>query len=163
MSFIIFIPFLIVQRLLELYIAKKNEKWLLKNGAVEYGQKHYPLIVLLHLFFILSLIVEYLFADTTTINFLFLVLFLLLIIAKILIISSLGKFWNTKIFHIQGIPLIKRGPYKFFKHPNYIIVICEIAIIPLVFHLYYTAIVFSILNGIMLSIRIREENKVLMN
>ncbi len=78
-----------------------------------------------------------------------------------MVISSLGRYWNTKIFRVPGAPLIKKGPYKFFKHPNYIIVVCEIAVIPLIFHLYRTAIVFSILNAVMLSVRIKEENKVL--
>ena len=80
---------------------------------------------------------------------------------KVWVIMSLGKFWNTKIYHIPNLPLVRKGPYKFIKHPNYLIVIAEIAIIPLTFHLYYTAIIFTILNAIMLSVRIKEENKVL--
>jgi methyltransferase len=80
---------------------------------------------------------------------------------KAWIITSLGKFWNTKIYHISEFPLIKNGVYKYVKHPNYLVVIAEIAIIPLVFNLYYTAIAFTLLNAIMLSVRIKEENKVL--
>ena len=74
---------------------------------------------------------------------------------------SLGKFWNTKIYRIPNTSLVKKGPYKYLKHPNYLIVIAEILIIPLVFHLYLTALVFSVLNLIMLSVRIKEENKAL--
>ena len=91
----------------------------------------------------------------------FLVLYLLFLSFKAWVITSLGKFWNTKIYHVSGFPLIKNGMYKYMKHPNYLVVIAEIAIVPLVFHLYYTAIVFSVLNAIMLSVRIKEENKVL--
>jgi len=80
---------------------------------------------------------------------------------KIWIILSLGKFWNTKIYHIAKAPLIIKGSYKYFKHPNYLVVIAEIMVIPLIFHLFYTALIFSILNAIMLYVRIREENKVL--
>jgi methyltransferase len=75
------------------------------------------------------------------------VIFLLLISLKIWTIGSLGKYWNTKILRIPNSIFIKKGPYKLFKHPNYFIVICEIIVIPLVFHLYATAIVFSLLNA----------------
>jgi methyltransferase len=84
-----------------------------------------------------------------------------MIALKVWVISSLGKYWNTKIYRIPDARLIKKGPYIFFKHPNYAIVIAEIVVIPLIFHLYYTAIIFSLLNAIILSIRIRKENKAL--
>lgn len=161
MYFFLFISFLILLRLVELLVAKRNEKWLRENGAVEYGKKHYPVIVLLHVGFFVSLIIEYLSKSPQTPVDILLFIFLALIVLKIQIISSLGKYWNTKIFHISGVPLVRKGLYKYFKHPNYFIVICEIAIIPLIFHLYVTAIVFSLLNAAMLSVRIREENKIL--
>jgi methyltransferase len=160
MYFILFITFLITQRLSELYIASRNEKWLRSQGAVEYGKEHYPYIVALHTLFIISIIVEYIVRGGTTIDLVFLVLFALLLLFKFWALSSLGKYWNTKIFRVPGSGPVKKGPYKLFKHPNYIIVVCEIAIIPLVFHLYYTAIVFTVLNAIMLTIRIRVENRV---
>ena len=160
MDFIIFISFFIIQRLSELVVAKRNEKWLRKNAAVEYGQRHYPFIVLLHTLFILSMIVEYASRSEVPMDCVFLIFFFILIVAKIWIISSLGKYWNTKIFRIPGSFPLKKGPYKFFKHPNYIIVVLEFMVVPLVFHLYYTAIIFSLLNALMLWIRISEEDKV---
>jgi methyltransferase len=160
MYFIIFILFVITQRLSELYIARGNEKWLRSQGAVEYGKEHYPFIVALHTLFIISIIVEYILRGNTQINFVFLVLFALLLLFKFWALSSLGKYWNTKIFRVPGAGPVKKGPYKLFKHPNYFIVICEIAIIPMVFHLYYTAIIFTVLNAVMLTVRIRVENKV---
>ena len=160
MYFIIFILFVIVQRLSELYIARGNEKWLRSQGAVEYGKEHYPFIVALHTLFIISIIVEYMLSGNTPIDFAFLILFALLLLFKFWALSSLGKYWNTKIFRVPGAGPVKKGPYKLFKHPNYFIVICEIAIIPMVFHLYYTAIIFTVLNAIMLTVRIRVENKV---
>ena len=161
MVFIIFIFFLISQRLFELYISGKNEKWLLKNGAIEFGNEHYLYIVLLHTLFILSLISEYLILPGKAVNWYFIFIFLILISFKIYIIATLGKYWNTKIFKIPGTSPVNKGIYKYIKHPNYIIVICEIAIIPLIFQLYYTAILFTLLNAIMLSVRIRRENEVL--
>lgn len=158
MIFVTFISFVILLRIGELFLAKKNEKWLLQNGAVEYGKKQYPFIVALHSLFFLSLIIEYSTQQIPSFSLLILLFYFLLLAFKVWIIASLGKFWNTKIFRIQNFPLIKEGPYKYFKHPNYIVVIAEIAVIPLVFHLYYTAVIFSLLNAIILTIRIKEEN-----
>jgi len=160
MYFILFILFVILQRLSELYIARRNEKWLRSQGAVEYGASHYPYIVALHTLFIISIIVEYMLKSNSPIDYTFLVLFIVLLVFKFWTLSSLGKYWNTKIFRVPGSGPVKKGPYKIFKHPNYIDVICEIIIIPLVFHLYYTAIIFTVLNAIMLTVRIRVENKV---
>lgn len=161
MAFILFISFIILLRIGELILSQRNEIWLLQNGAIEYGHKHYPYIVSLHILFIVSLIIEYSTKQTTFFSLFFLVLYLLILLFKAWIILSLGKFWNTKIYHITDFPLIKKGVYKYLKHPNYLVVISEIAIIPLVFHLYYTAIAFTVLNAIMLSVRVKEENKVL--
>ncbi|MFA5046675.1 MAG: isoprenylcysteine carboxylmethyltransferase family protein [Paludibacter sp.] len=161
MAFILFILFIILMRTGELILSRRNEIWLLQNGAVEYGQKHYPYIVALHVLFIVSLIIEYSTKQTAFFSLFFLVLYLLFLAFKVWVILSLGKFWNTKIYHISDFPLIKNGVYKYVKHPNYLIVIAEIAIIPLVFHLYFTAIAFTVLNAIMLSVRVKEENKVL--
>ena len=159
MIFILFISFIILLRIGELILSKSNERWLVKNGAVEFGDKHYPFVVSLHILFLILLIVEYSRQQTVTYSLLLIIIYFLLIGLKTWVIFSLGKFWNTKIYHIQNIPLIKKGPYKYFKHPNYAIVIAEIAIIPLVFHLYFTAIAFTLFNMIMLSVRIKEENK----
>ena len=161
MAFILFISFIILLRIAELILSRRNEIWLLQNGAIEYGQKHYPYIVALHVLFIVSLIIEYSTTQRAPLNLFFLVLYLFFVLFKALVISSLGKFWNTKIYHIPDFPLMKNGVYKYIKHPNYLIVIAEIAVIPLIFHLYYTAIAFTVLNAIVLSIRIKEENKVL--
>jgi methyltransferase len=160
MSFIIFISFFILQRLSELIIAKRNEKWLLQQGAIEYGRAHYPFMIAMHTFFIVSIITEYLLRGQPPIDWLFLVIFLIVLSFKFWALSSLGKYWNTKIYRIPGVYPVKKGPYKFLKHPNYMEVVCEIAVIPLVFHLYYTAIIFTILNAAMLTVRIREENRV---
>ena len=160
MIFIIFITFLIFQRFTELYISKRNEKWLLSQGAIEYGREHYPYIVALHTLFIVSLIVEYYLTGGQPTSYIFLLLFVLLLTFKYWVLSSLGLYWNTKIYRVPGAVAVRKGPYKLFKHPNYVDVALEIAIIPLVFHLYYTAVIFSVLNAIMLSVRIKVENKV---
>jgi len=163
--FYIILSIIIIQRLTELVIAKKNEKWLRENGAVEYGQDHYKYIVLLHTMFFVSMLIEYNLTvrhlEFSVINYLFLVIFLLMQIMRIWVLISLGKYWNTKILRIPDSVLISKGPYRYFKHPNYIIVVCEIFVIPMIFDLYYTAVIFSVLNAVILKVRIKEENKVL--
>jgi methyltransferase len=161
MAFFLFISFVIFLRIGELILSKWNETWLLMNDAIEYGHKHYPFIVVLHVLFFISMIVEYVTQETTSFSLFFLVSYFILILFKVWIIASLGKFWNTKIFRIPDVPLINKGPYKYLKHPNYMAVIAEIAIIPLTFHLYFTAIIFTLLNLIMLYVRVKEENKAL--
>jgi len=161
MTFIFFIFFVILLRIGELLLSKRNAIWLLQNGAVEYGHKHYPFIVALHVSFFIALIFEYYTQQSVSFSLFFLMLYLVLIAFKVWIILSLGKFWNTRIYHISGLPLRKSGLYNYVQHPNYLVVVAEIAVIPLMFHLYFTAIIFSLLNAIMLFVRITAENKVL--
>lgn len=160
MYFILFILFIIFQRLMELYVSSRNQKWLESQGAIEYGKEHYPYMIALHTLFIGSLIAEYRFGGPKQIDFAFLIIYILLLSFKIWVLSSLGRYWNTKIFRVPGASPVMKGPYKLFKHPNYFVVVCEVAIIPLVFHLYYTAVVFSILNAAMLWVRLKVENRV---
>ncbi|MDQ6757539.1 MAG: hypothetical protein M3004_11455 [Bacteroidota bacterium] len=159
MPFFYFTGFIIFLRLAELVVAKRNEQWARRRGAVEYGQGHYFLIVLLHTFFIISMIAEYLYKGGNF-NLVMLIVFFMIIVVKVWVIASLGKYWNTKILRVPGAEFIKKGPYKLFRHPNYFIVICEIIIIPMVYDLYITAIIFSLLNAVMLTVRIRVEEKV---
>jgi methyltransferase len=161
MAFILFILVVIFLRIAELLLSKRNEIWLLQNGAVEYGHKHYPFIVALHVSFFIALAIDYYTQQSVSFSPFFLTLYVVLIAFKVWIVLSLGKFWNTKIYHIPGLPLQKKGLYKYIQHPNYLVVVAEIVLIPLVFHLYFTAIIFSLLNAIMLYVRITAENKVL--
>lgn len=160
MAFLLVMIFLVAQRIAELVVARRNEKWLLANGAVEYGKEHYPLIVILHTAFILSLIAEYM-LNGHAFYWRLLAIYIVLVISKAIVIGTLGHYWNTKIYRIPGSKPVATGIYKYVKHPNYIIVICEISVIPMIFGLYYTAIIFSILNAMMLTVRIRAENKAL--
>ncbi len=159
--FVFFVSVIILSRIGELILSRRNEKWLLQNGAIECGKKHYPFIITLHILFFLSLILEYSQQETHSYSLVLLILSFLLLACKAWIIISLGKFWTTKIYRIASLSLIKKGPYKYLKHPNYLLVIAEIVVIPLAFHLYYTAIIFTVLNAVILLVRIKEENKAL--
>lgn len=163
MFFWIFIGLLIIQRLAELVVAKRNEKKMLARGAVEYDRAGYKYIVLMHTFFFLSLLSEKIFIAREQ-NPYWLIFFIIFIFAQLMrywAITSLGEYWNTRVIYLKGSPHIKKGPYKFLKHPNYLVVCVELAIIPLIFSCYFTAIFFTILNIILLNRRIKIENRVL--
>lgn len=152
-----------VQRLVELKIAKKNEKKVLDQGGYEVGQRHYKYMVLMHLLFFVSLIYEVTIFEkgTSSIFPLLLFLFLLTQIGRIWVIQSLGMFWNTKIMILPTNQIRAKGPYKFMKHPNYFIVTVELVLIPLLFEAYFTASIFTLLNALLLMVRIPIEEKAL--
>jgi len=159
--FYYFLTFIIVVRIIELIIAKKNEKWLRSEGAVEYGREHYKYFIMLHTGFFISLIIEYNLSPFSVINYISVILFFIVQIFRLSVFISLGKYWNTRILVIPGRILVKKGLYKYFKHPNYIIVILEFILIPLSFSLFVSLLIFSVLNLVILSVRIKTENKAL--
>lgn len=135
---------------------------MLAKGAYEVGASHYPFMILLHVSFFLSLIVEVIyFTGQLTPHYILLFIFLLLQLLRVWCLASLGRFWNTKIIILPGANVVVKGPYSYIKHPNYLVVCLEIAVIPLMFQAYFTAISFTILNLIILSIRIPLEEKAL--
>ena len=147
-----------VQRLAELWLSARNTRRLLAEGGREFGRWHYPLIVALHAFWLGTL---WLLAPGHAINPGLLFLFALLQLARIWVIASLGRRWTTRIIVLSGAPLVRRGPYRHVRHPNYWIVVLEIAILPLVFGLWQVALLFSALNAAVLAVRIRAENRAL--
>jgi methyltransferase len=163
MFFYIFLGVLVIQRIVELFLARKNEIWIKGQGGIEFGKNHYRLMVLIHSCFFLSLFVEVTFLRRTIIpNWWFpLGLFLLTQAGRIWVIKSLGKYWNTKILVVPDANIITKGPYKFLKHPNYMIVTLELMIIPYMFQAYYTLIAFFLFNQLLLSIRIPIEERIL--
>lgn len=144
-------------------IAKNNERKMLSLGAYEVGASHYPLMILLHVCFFISLIVEVInFERTLSPLFVyFLFLFLLVQALRIWCLTTLGMYWNTKIIILPGTNVVKKGPYQLLKHPNYLVVCSEILLLPIMFQAYITAVIFTILNIIMLSVRIPIEEKAL--
>jgi methyltransferase len=147
-----------LQRLGELWLSNRNTRRLLAQGAREHSSGHYPLIVILHTTWLATL---WWLAPTRPIDGFWLALFVLIELARIWVLASLGERWTTRIIVIPDAPLVRRGPYRWFNHPNYIVVVAEIAVLPLAFGLWRTALVFSLLNAAILTIRIREENRAL--
>lgn len=152
------LAFVTAERMVELWIAHRNTKRLLADGAREHGAGHYPLIVALHVAWLITL---WVLAPGRDIDMFWLAMFVLLQAARIWIIATLGPRWTTRIIVHPDQPLVRRGPYRFLAHPNYWVVIGEIAVLPLVFGLPLVALVFTLLNAAVLWFRIREENRAL--
>ncbi len=152
------LAFVTLQRLTELPIAAANTKRLLANGGHEVGASHYPLIVAVHAAWLATL---WWFAPGKPINLAFFGLFVLIEIGRIWVLRTLGPRWTTRIIVVPGETLVATGPYRFVNHPNYLVVIAEIAVLPLVFGLWQVALIFSLLNATVLAVRISTENAAL--
>ena len=150
--------FVLLQRLSELMLARSNTRALLAKGAREHAPGHYPLIVAVHASWLAAL---FWLAPGRPIHWPFLLLFFLLQFGRVWVIRTLGPRWTTRIIVLPGAPLVEDGPFRFVSHPNYLVVIGEIAVLPLVFGLWQVAALFSVLNAIVLAIRIRAETRAL--
>ena len=155
----IVLALVIAQRLGELWLAARNTRRLKAQGAVEYGAGHYPLFVVLHAAWIAT--IAGLTPWTTTPSASLLLIYLVLQGARIWVIATLGPFWTTRIISLSGAPLVRDGPYRFIRHPNYWIASLEIAVLPLAFGQIGIALVFSLLNALLIAYRVRIENAAL--
>jgi methyltransferase len=147
--------FVTLQRLSELVIAQINTKALMARGAQEYGRSHYPVMVLLHASW---LAVLWAMVGGQPVNLPLLAIFGVLQLLRVWVLATLGRRWTTRIIVPASEPMVVRGPFRFLRHPNYAVVIAEIAILPLVFGLVWVAVLYSALNAAMLWVRIRAEN-----
>jgi methyltransferase len=152
------LAFLTAQRIAELWWAKQNERRLFAAGGIEFGRSHLFLIVLLHAAWIIGL---WVLGHDRAINVFFLVVVVLLQIARFWVLATLGRRWTIRIIAVPGETLVAGGPYRFLRHPNYAVVTGEFAAVPLALGLPIFAFVFTILNVVVLAIRIPEENAVL--
>ena len=152
------LAFVTLQRLAELVLARQNTARLLALGAREHAPGHYPLIVAVHTLWLAAL---WWLAPGRPIHWPLFVLFVLLQLGRVWVLRTLGPRWTTRIIVLPGAPLVTDGPFRFVSHPNYLVVIGEIAVLPLVFGLWQVAALFTLLNGLALFIRIRAENRAL--
>jgi methyltransferase len=155
---IVILTLVTLQRLGELWLSNRNTRRLLTKGAREHSPGHYPLIVAIHVGWLGAL---WWLAPSRPIDGLWLAMFLVIDLARIWVLASLGPRWTTRIIVIPDAPLVRRGPYRFVNHPNYLVVGAEIAVLPLVFGLWQVALIFSLLNAAILTVRIRAENAAL--
>lgn len=147
-----------LQRLAELAVSRRNTAALLAAGGREVGAGHYPLIVLVHAGWLAAL---WLLAPGRPILWPLVAVFALLQLLRLWVLVTLGRRWTTRIIVLPGAPLVARGPFRFLRHPNYAVVVAEIAVLPLAFGLWEVSLAFSLLNAAILAVRIRAEERAL--
>lgn len=153
-----FLGFLALQRLGELFISRRNTRALLAIGAHEAGARHYPLIVALHIAWLAALAAL---AWGLPVIWPLVGLYAVLQVFRVWILASLGERWTTRVIVLPGAPPVRTGPYRFLRHPNYLLVACELACAPAIFGLWEVAAAFTAVNAILLAWRIRVENRAL--
>ncbi|EJK80134.1 hypothetical protein MOV66_30735 [Agrobacterium sp. SHOUNA12C] len=152
------LTFVTLQRLAELIYARHNTAALLAQGGREIAPGHYPYMVAMHTAWLVSL---WLFATGRPVVPVWVVIFMVLQGLRVWVLATLKGRWTTRIIVLPGAPLVTGGLYRFLSHPNYAVVVGEIAVLPLAFGLPLHAVVFSLLNAAILTIRIRAENAAL--
>jgi methyltransferase len=154
----ILLGFVTAQRLAELWWARRNEARLLAAGGVEYGHWHLGLMILVHAAWLVSL---WFWGYDRPVDPVYLALFVVLEIARVWVLATLGRRWTIRVIIVHGEHLVARGPYRFLRHPNYVVVCGEVAVVPLALGLPILALIFTLLNAAVLAIRIPEENAAL--
>jgi methyltransferase len=150
--------FVTLQRLSELVIARRNTRDLMAQGAVEIGAGHYPAMIALHASWLILL---WLTVGGRAVSLPLLAVFAVLQGLRVWVLATLGRRWTTRVIVLPGAPLVTRGPFRLVRHPNYCVVVAEIAVLPLVFGLVWIAVLYTLLNAVMLWVRIRSESRAL--
>jgi methyltransferase len=154
-----------VERLLELRVSARNARWAFARGGREAGRAHFPPMVALHTALILACAIEPLVAQRPFVAALAVPAAVLALASQALrwwCIATLGPRWNTRIIVVPGLPLVRRGPYRFLPHPNYVAVVLEGVVLPLVATAWITALVFTVLNAVLLlAFRVPAEERAL--
>jgi methyltransferase len=148
-----------LERLAEMWHAQRNTRALLAAGGVEAGRSHYPLVVALHASWLLAIVLVV--PSEAAASAPLLLVFAILQGLRLWVLLSLGRYWTTRVITVPGAPLVRRGPYRFLRHPNYLVVAAEIAVLPLAFGAWTVALVFSALNAALLAWRISVEDRTL--
>jgi methyltransferase len=153
-----------LERLAELVVSRRNERWSRQREAIQFGARHYPAMVALHVGLLAGALLEVWLAHRPFLPALGWPMLALVIASQALrwwCIVTLGPQWNTRVLVVPGLPRVTRGPYRYLRHPNYLAVVVEGAALPLVHTAWTTALVFSVLNGLLLRVRIGVENAAL--
>jgi len=153
-----------VERLAELVVSKRNAAWSFERGGVETGFSHYPAMVLLHTGLLGGALVEAYVREPHVPSALAWSMLVIVVLSQALrwwCIATLGRQWNTRVIVVPGMVPVEKGPYKIFSHPNYVAVVLEGIALPLVHACWITAVVFTVLNAVLLTVRIRVENAAL--
>lgn len=155
----VFALVLLAQRGLEELHSQRNTRRLLEQGAIEAGASYYPVVAVTHLGWIAALFL--LVPAAAAVSKPLFLLFLLLQVARYWIIGSLGRFWTHRIITLSTAPIIRAGPYRFLRHPNYLITFLETILVPAIFGAWAVALIFGSVWGTVLVYKIRLEDEAL--
>ena len=164
LAFTVLVALVALERLAELVVSRRNAAWSLERGGVEHGRGHYPVMVMLHSGFLVAMLIEAWVRRPDVSPALAWSMLVLVVAAQALrwwCIATLGHRWNTRVIVIPGLAPVTAGPYRWLRHPNYVAVVLELLLLPLVHGAYLTAIVFTLANAALLAVRIRAEERAL--
>lgn len=153
-----------LERVAELVVSRRNAAWSMAQGGVESGRRHYRVMVVLHTGLLVGALVEVWIRNPPLQPLLAASMFVLVLASQGLrwwCIGTLGPRWNTRVIVVPGLPLVRSGPYRWLRHPNYVAVVVEGLALPLVHSAWITAAVFTVLNAVLLAVRIRVEDTAL--
>lgn len=153
-----------IERLVELGISAGNSRWAVAHGGREFGRDHYPVMVTIHTVLLVGCIVEVWALQRPFIPWLGWPMLAVVALSQVLrwwCVATLGRRWNTRVIVVPETPLVRRGPYRWLHHPNYVAVVSEGLALPLVHTAWLTAVGFTLANALLLKVRIRVENSAL--
>ncbi|MEV4168827.1 isoprenylcysteine carboxyl methyltransferase family protein [Nonomuraea sp. NPDC049709] len=163
-AYALLIGLVVLERLAELVVARRNLAWARSRGGVEYGRRHYPWIVLAHVALLVTAPAEVWLLGRPFVPALGWPMLAVVALAQGLrwwCVATLGRQWNTRVVVVPGMPLVRRGPYRWLRHPNYVAVVAEGIALPLVHTAWLTALAFTVANAVLLVVRIRVEDRAL--
>jgi methyltransferase len=163
-AFVVVVLVVALERIAEMVVSTRNAAWSLSRGGLESGRGHYPVMVVLHTGFLVAMLVEAFLRRPEVPAALAWSMLALVVAAQALrwwCIATLGRRWNTRVIVVPGLPPVRSGPYRWLSHPNYVAVVVEGLALPLVHGAWITAVVFSLANAVLLTVRIRTEDRAL--
>jgi methyltransferase len=163
-AFVVVVALVALERLAELVVSRRNAAWSFARGGVETGRGHYGVMVALHSGFLVAMLVEAFVRRPEVPPALAWSMLGLVLASQALrwwCIVTLGPRWNTRVIVIPGLPPVRSGPYRLLAHPNYLAVVVEGLALPLVHCCWITAAAFTVLNAVLLTVRLRVENAAL--
>lgn len=153
-----------IERLIELVVSRRNARWAFAHGGKEFGRAHYPVMVMVHATLLLGCVVEVWALHRPFIGWLGWPMLAMVAVSQALrwwCVATLGRRWNTLVIVLPQAPLVRRGPYRWLHHPNYVAVVAEGVALPLVHTAWLTAAIFTLANALLLAVRVRVENAAL--
>ena len=164
LAFTVVVVLVAAERVVEMVVSRRNAAWSFERGGIESGQRHFPVMVVLHTGFLAAMLVEAWWRRPDVPGLLAWSMLAVVIACQAgrwWCIGVLGRHWNTRVIVVPGSPPVLRGPYKVMAHPNYLVVVVEGMALPLIHAAWVSAVVFTVLNAALLTVRLRVETAAL--